>query len=263
MSLLRLARLYVDASAAEDVVQETWMGVLRGLDHFEGRSSFKTWLFRILANRARTRAARESRTVALSSLVRQETESYEPAVDPSRFRQADDPFHGGWLVAPATDELPEERLLADEFSNEVRRALEQLPPSQAEVVRLRDIEGLTSEEVCDLLSVSEGNQRVLLHRGRWKIRGILERCIAAQARQATDHRCCRGAIEGRAATARPPAHPQTARSNGLTAGIDIQTDHRAVNNEAGGPKRIAQPGRSEALRLCPNERLRGGEVRLA
>src|SRR5215471_5057613 len=83
-SLLRLARLYIDGNAAEDVVQETWMGVLRGLASFQGRASFKTWLFRILANRARTRAGRESRTVALSSLVRQETESYEPAVDPAR-----------------------------------------------------------------------------------------------------------------------------------------------------------------------------------
>jgi RNA polymerase sigma-70 factor (ECF subfamily) len=181
-SLLRLARLYVDGDAAEDVVQETWMGVLRGLDSFEGRASFKTWLFRILANRARTRAARESRTVALSSLVHQETESYEPAVDPARFRMADDPYPGGWLVAPATDELPEQRLLADELSQQVRDALTQLPPAQGEVVRLRDIEGLTSEEVCELLSISEGNQRVLLHRGRSKIRGILERYIAAQTR---------------------------------------------------------------------------------
>jgi RNA polymerase sigma-70 factor (ECF subfamily) len=181
-SLLRLARLYVDSDAAEDVVQETWIGVLRGLDNFGGRASFKTWLFRILANRARTRAVRESRSVALSSLIRQETEAGEPAVDPSRFRLADDPYPGHWLVAPAADELPEERLLADEFSEQVQDALTQLPPAQAEVVRLRDIEGLTSDEVCEVLSVSEGNQRVLLHRGRSKIRGMLERYIAAQIR---------------------------------------------------------------------------------
>jgi RNA polymerase sigma-70 factor (ECF subfamily) len=177
-SLLRLARLYVDGNAAEDVVQETWMGVLRGLESFEGRSSFKTWLFRILANRARSRAVRESRSVALSSLIHQETESDEPAVDPARFRPADDPYPGGWLVAPATDEMPEERLLADELSQHVRDALARLPPAQGEVVRLRDIEGLTSEEVCELLSVTEGNQRVLLHRGRSKIRSILESYIA-------------------------------------------------------------------------------------
>jgi RNA polymerase sigma-70 factor (ECF subfamily) len=139
-------------------------------------------LFRILANRARTRAARESRSVALSSLVRQETESYEPAVDASRFRPANDPYPGHWLLTPATDELPEERLLADELSKHVRDAVAQLPPAQAEVVRLHDIEGWSSEEVCELLSVSEGNQRVLLHRGRSKIRGILVRYIAAQAR---------------------------------------------------------------------------------
>jgi RNA polymerase sigma-70 factor (ECF subfamily) len=181
-SLLRLARLYVDSNAAEDVVQETWLGVLRGLDTFEGRASFKTWLFRILANRARTRAVRESRSVAFSSLVRQETDSDEPAVDPSRFRLADDAYPGHWLVAPAADELPEERLLADELSQQVQDALTQLPPVQAEVVRLRDIEGLTSEAVCVVLGVSEGNQRVLLHRGRSKIRGELERYIAAQTR---------------------------------------------------------------------------------
>jgi RNA polymerase sigma-70 factor (ECF subfamily) len=179
-SLLRLARLYVDGDAAEDAVQETWIGVLRGLENFEGHASFKTWLFRILANRARTRAVRESRIVALSSLVRRETESYEPAVDPSRFRSADDPYPGHWLVTPATDELPEERLLADELSKHVREALTQLPPAQAEVVRLRDIEGLTGEEVCEVLSLSEGNQRVLLHRGRSKIRSILEGYIATQ-----------------------------------------------------------------------------------
>jgi RNA polymerase sigma-70 factor (ECF subfamily) len=179
-SLLRLARLYVDGNAAEDVVQETWIGVLRGLESFEGRASFKTWLFRILANRARTRAARGSRIVPLSSLTRREAESCEPAVDPSRFRQADDPYPGGWLLPPAPDELPEQRLLAEELSKHVRDALTQLPPSQGEVVRLRDVEGLTSEEVCELLRLSEGNQRVLLHRGRSKIRGILEGYMATQ-----------------------------------------------------------------------------------
>lgn len=178
-SLLRLARLFVDHNAAEDVVQDTWIGVLHGLHRFEGRATFKTWLFHILVNRARTRAARDARTIAFSSLVRHETEPDEPAIDPGRFRAADDPYPGHWILKPATDDLPEERLLAHELSEHVREALAQLPPAQGEVVRLRDVEGFTSEEVCQLLNLSEGNQRVLLHRGRSKIRAALERYVGA------------------------------------------------------------------------------------
>jgi len=180
-SLLRLARMYVEASATEDVVQETWIGVLRGLSSFEGRASFKTWLFRILVNRARTRAVRYSRSIPVSSLVQHETDLHVHAVDSARFQAAEGRYPGHWLLKPSADELPEERLLAGELNDVVRGALRALPPAQAEVVRLRDAEGLDSDEVCQLLSLSEGNQRVLLHRGRSKIRAALEAYLATHA----------------------------------------------------------------------------------
>ena len=180
--LQRLARLYIDASAVEDVVQDTWIGVLHGLPNFEGRASFKTWLFRILVNRARTRAVRNARTIPMSSLVQAETETREYAVDPGRFRPADDPYPGHWLplLKPSAEDMPEERLLAGELEVLVRTALNGLPPAQAQVVRLRDVEGLPSEQVCELLNLTEGNQRVLLHRGRSRIRAALESYVAAR-----------------------------------------------------------------------------------
>jgi RNA polymerase sigma-70 factor (ECF subfamily) len=180
-SLLRLARLHVDSSVAEDVVQETWIGVLRGLSSFEGRAWFKAWLFRILVNRARTRAVRNSRTIPMSSLVREETELEEYAVDPVRFQSAGGRYPGHWLLKPSVNELPEERLLAGELDEVVRSAIATLPPAQSEVVRLRDVEGLAGEEVCRLLSLTEGNQRVLLHRGRSRIRAVLEAYLATRA----------------------------------------------------------------------------------
>ena len=182
-SLLGLARMYVDASAVEDVVQDTWIGVLHGLATFEGRASFKTWLFRILVNRARTRATRNARSIPISALVQEETESQEYAVDPARFRPADDRYPGHWLLKPSADEMPEERLLAGELETIVRSALGTLPPAQAEVVRLRDVEGLPSEHVCQLLDLTEGNQRVLLHRGRSKIRAALETYVSVTTRR--------------------------------------------------------------------------------
>jgi RNA polymerase sigma-70 factor (ECF subfamily) len=174
--LLRLARLYVgDGATAEDVVQETWIGLLRGLDGFQGRASIKTWLCRILVNRARTRAARDRRTVSFSALASREVEALDAAVDPARFRPADDPrWPGHWLVPPSADDVPEQRLLAGELTERVRVAVAALPPAQREVVTLRDIEGWSSDEVCQLLHLSEGNQRVLLHRGRSKVRFALE-----------------------------------------------------------------------------------------
>src|SRR5262249_31368223 len=113
-ALLRFARLYVDAAAADDVVQDTWIGVPPGLANFEGRASFKTWLFRILVNRARTRAARNARTIPVSALIQHELNSDAPAVDPSRFQSTDDRYPGHWLLKPSADEMPEERLLAGE-----------------------------------------------------------------------------------------------------------------------------------------------------
>ena len=182
-SLRRLAHMYVDASAVDDVVQDTWIGVLQGLGNFEGRASFKTWLFRILVNRARTRAVRTARTIPISAFVQEETESLEYAVDPARFRPAHDRYPGHWMVLlkPSADEMPEERLLAGELDALVRAALRALPPAQAEVVRLRDVEGLRSEDVCQLLNLTEGNQRVLLHRGRSRIRAALEGYLTTRA----------------------------------------------------------------------------------
>jgi RNA polymerase sigma-70 factor (ECF subfamily) len=182
-SLLRLARMFVDASAVDDVVQDTWIGVLHGLPNFQGRASFKTWLFHILVNRARTKAVRDARTIPMSAFAREETEEQEYAVEPSRFRPAADQYPGHWmpLSKPSADEMPEERLLAGELDIVVRSALEKLPPAQAEVVRLRDVEGIPSDEVCQLLNLTEGNQRVLLHRGRSRIRSTLETYLSAQA----------------------------------------------------------------------------------
>jgi RNA polymerase sigma-70 factor, ECF subfamily len=174
-TLTRLALLYVrDRAAADDVVQETWLGVLRGLAKFEGRASFKTWMFRILVNRARTRAAREGRTITFSALAMSEIETFEPAVEPARFRPDDDRWPGHWAVKPSAEDLPEQRLLADELVSRVREAVAGLPAAQRAVVTLRDIDGWTGDEVCRALDVSDANQRVLLHRGRSKVRAALE-----------------------------------------------------------------------------------------
>ena len=158
-SLLRLARAYVPSRAvAEEVVQDTWLGVMRGIDRFEGRASFKTWLFRILVNRARTTGEKERRIAP------------SPTVDPSRFGSND-----AWVEPPApwTDEV-EERLTAVATVARIKAALQELPPGPRQVVLLRDVDGLSSTEVCEVLSISEGNQRVLLHRGRARIRALLE-----------------------------------------------------------------------------------------
>jgi RNA polymerase sigma-70 factor (ECF subfamily) len=182
-SLIRLALLYVrDRAAAEDVVQETWLAVVRGIERFECRATLKTWLFRILVNRARTRAARDAHSVPLATLVGVDAELFsEPAVPPARFRPADDPqWPGHWLVAPSVDDLPEERLLADELLQRVRAAVAELPPTQQAVVTLRDIDGLSSAEVCHLLDLTEANQRVLLHRGRSRVRAALEEYLSTQ-----------------------------------------------------------------------------------
>lgn len=173
-SLLRLAQLYVPSRAvAEDVVQETWLGVLSGLSRFEGRSSLKTWIFHILLNRARTRGQRESRSLPFSSVWDPQSEPGEPSVDPAQFDGT-----GWWGPHPqAWSYVPEERLLADETRAMIQRAIEQLPPSQREVITLRDVEGWSSEEVCNSLNVSETNQRVLLHRARSKVRRALEQYL--------------------------------------------------------------------------------------
>ena len=173
----RLARTFVPSSAvAEDVVQETWLAVLEGLERFEGRSSLKTWIFRILTNRAITRGQRERRSIPFSSLLDAEAGQAEPAVDPSRFRPPGSRWAGGWLEPPRSwDPIPEDRLLSKETLAVISSAIDQLPPGQRSVITLRDIEGFGSQEACNVLEVSETNQRVLLHRARSRVRRALER----------------------------------------------------------------------------------------
>lgn len=173
--MLRLALMYVSSRAvAEEVVQEAWLGVLKGLDGFEGRSSLRTWIFRILVNTAKTRGQRESRSVPFSSVWAPGED--EPAVDPDRFVPEDDPRHPGhWSAAPGSwSGVPEAALLGHETLAKVGAAIEMLPPNQREVIRLRDVLGWTSAEVCNALELSETNQRVLLHRARSKVRRALE-----------------------------------------------------------------------------------------
>jgi RNA polymerase sigma-70 factor, ECF subfamily len=173
-TMLAVALHHVRTRAvAEEVVQEAWLGVLKGLDRFEGRSSLKTWILRILVNTAKTRGVRESRSVPYSSLA---PEGEEPAVEPDRFRGPADPFPGHWRAYPGDwHRLPDEALTQGETLKVVLGAIEGLPPAQRMVIALRDIQGCEPEEVCALLEVSEGNQRVLLHRARSKVRAALER----------------------------------------------------------------------------------------
>jgi RNA polymerase sigma-70 factor, ECF subfamily len=178
VSLLRVAMLYVrNRSVAEEVVQETWLGVLRGLERFERRSLLRTWIFRILTNIAKTRAARESRSVPFSSLASRD-EDDGPSVEPERFRGVDDRWSGHWASPPQSwADVPDRRLVAKETLEVVQDAIAALPLMQAKVITLRDVEGWSSEEVCALLELSEGNQRVLLHRARSKVRAQLERYL--------------------------------------------------------------------------------------
>jgi len=174
--MLAVARAYVRGTAvAEEVVQDAWLGVLRGLDRFEERSSLKTWILRIVANTAMTRGVREARTVPFSALS---TGDDEPAVDPDRFRGPEDPYPGHWLPGAAPSDwaqLPEDVLGARETFAVVTAAVSELPEAQRTVIALRDIHGYSSDEVCDALDVTAGNQRVLLHRARSHVRQALER----------------------------------------------------------------------------------------
>lgn len=171
--LRRLALGYVRRPAvADEVVQETWLGVIRGIQAFEGRSSLRTWIFRILVNTAKTRAERERRTVPLSSMQ----DEVDPSVDPSRFLDEQHArWPGHWSSPPVRwDQLPEAYLEGQETLAALRDAIEALPPVQRRVIVLRDVEGWPAEEVCALLEISEGNQRVLLHRARSYVRQALE-----------------------------------------------------------------------------------------
>jgi RNA polymerase sigma-70 factor (ECF subfamily) len=177
-SMVRVARAHVPTDAvAEEVVQEAWLGVLAGLDRFQARSSVKTWIFRIVVNRAKTRGAQERRTVVFSALTGDGLDGPgEPAVDPDRFLPADHAVYPGhWSSPPQSPgQLPEDRAVAAELRARIQTCIDQLPPRQRAIIALRDIEGWRASEVCSTLALSDANQRVLLHRARSKVRAALE-----------------------------------------------------------------------------------------
>ena len=176
--MLRVASLYVSSrGVAEEVVQEAWVGVLSGLPRFEGRSSLRRWIFGILTNCAKSRGVREARSTPFSDIGPQDDED-EPAVDPSRFLPPDHPRWPGHWSAPPTA-WADEQVLNKESLAVVEVAIAQLPMNQREVITLRDVLGWNSAEVCESLGLSEGNQRVLLHRARSKVRGVLEKHFGA------------------------------------------------------------------------------------
>jgi RNA polymerase sigma-70 factor, ECF subfamily len=174
-AMIRVAMAYVPSrAAAEEVVQETWIAVMRGIDGFEGRSSLKNWIFRILTNVAMRSGARERRSVPFSALAGAE-DTGEPSVDPDRFLPADhELFPGHWAIMPARWPTPEEGLLAGETREVIVAAIAELPVAQRTVIALRDVEGWSSEEVCEALEISAGNQRILLHRARSRVRNAVE-----------------------------------------------------------------------------------------
>jgi len=185
-ALLRHARTFVQgAAAAEDVVQETWLAVVTGVERFEGRALLRTWLYGIVANRARTRAKREGRSIPFSALASAELHEGFHAVDAERFVQHDR-WRGQWSVA--SEPWPDEQVQSAETLAFVADAIDELPPAQREVVRLRDVEGWHATEVCAALGLSAGNQRVLLHRGRARLRAALEGHLGSQTNIGTKRR---------------------------------------------------------------------------
>ncbi|SEL81586.1 RNA polymerase sigma factor [Streptacidiphilus jiangxiensis] len=185
-SMLRLARSFVSTNAtAEEVVQDAWLAVIQGIARFEGRASLKTWVFRILVNTAKARGTKESRALPFSSLL---PEDEWPAVDPSRFQRAGDPHPGHWNPGqqPQPWMLPETAALNTEVRAVLVEALTALPDRHRIVVTLRDVEGYSSDEVCDMLNISPGNQRVILHRARAAVRTRLESYFTSAAAQHQD-----------------------------------------------------------------------------
>jgi RNA polymerase sigma-70 factor, ECF subfamily len=174
-TMRRVARTFVRSDAvADEVVQEAWLGALRGLDRFEGRAALKTWLFRIVANIARTHAGREARSIPFSAFER-EAEADEPVVSPDRFQGPDGRFPGGWVSFPiAWSSEPEAALLSAETRALIEATIATLPMGQRLVITLRDVEGWDADEVCSVLELTETNQRVLLHRARAKVRAAIE-----------------------------------------------------------------------------------------
>src|SRR6516165_10923781 len=172
----RVARGYVASDAvAEEIVQDTWMAIITGIERFEGRSALGTWMFSILTNQAKTHGARERRALPFASVAPTDVE--EPAVDPGRFQKDDEAWPGHWATPPRPWQKPERRLLSLEARDQLKEALAGLPERQRLIVVLRDVEGLPAEEVCDLLELSQENQRVLLHRGRSRLRAFLEEYV--------------------------------------------------------------------------------------
>jgi RNA polymerase sigma-70 factor (ECF subfamily) len=183
-AMVRVAQIYVGNRAiAEEVAQEAWVGALKGLERFEGRASLKTWLFRILINGATKRAARERRSVPFSALQPPETSDTEEPVEADRFLDAGHRWANHWRSPPQSwDGIPETRLLSKETLALVEESIETLPPQQRDVIWLRDVSGWTAAEVCNVLQLSETNQRVLLHRARSKVRRDLERYVERERR---------------------------------------------------------------------------------
>jgi len=174
-TLLRVAQAHVPSRAvAEEVVQDTWVGVINGIDRFEGRSALRTWIFGIMLNIARTRGKREKRTLPMSFFQRRDEEGSGPAVDPDRFHGQAGELHGQWSSPPAAWHEPERKLATDEARRVMLEAIAELTPRQREVIVLRDIQGYSAEEARNALDISETNQRVLLHRARSKVRAALE-----------------------------------------------------------------------------------------
>ncbi|WP_232662984.1 RNA polymerase sigma factor [Pseudonocardia sp. TRM90224] len=180
--MLRLARAFVSTpDSAAEVVQDAWLAVIEGVEKFEGRSSLKTWVYRILVNTAKRRRDRESRSIPWSSLTPDEE---GPALDPARFQGPGEPYPGHWRELPTPWPSPEQSTLAAESMAQIANAVGRLPERQRVVIVLRDVEGHTAEEVCSILGISAGNQRVLLHRARVFVRDELAQFYAAEGRVA-------------------------------------------------------------------------------
>jgi RNA polymerase sigma-70 factor (ECF subfamily) len=177
-AMKRVARSYVQSDAvAEEIVQETWLAILTGVDRFEGRCAFGTWMFSILINQAKTHNTRERRAVPFASVSPSGAEM--SAVDADRFQTDDDAWPGHWATPPRPWQKPDRRALSLEAREQLKEGLSQLPDRQRLVVGLRDVDGLSSAEVCGLLELSPENERVLLHRGRSRLRAALEAYVDA------------------------------------------------------------------------------------
>jgi RNA polymerase sigma-70 factor (ECF subfamily) len=177
--MLRVGRSFVstDASAME-VVQDTWLSVVKGLSGFEGRASLRTWVYRILVNTAKSRAERGARVIPWGLTA---VDASTRTVDPARFQDADEPYPGHWREFPAPWPSPEDAGVASEIRTVLATAVMRLPPAQRAVITLRDIDGCSSAEVCDILDITPVNQRVLLHQGRAALRSMLERYFNSAA----------------------------------------------------------------------------------